>query len=101
MVKRYQYTILKQDGTKEVLEPCRKKSLGELYRLLNCRTIEIVPSDYYKDMGFGRCTVYADENGRDLNGNVRNPHFKVLNSLFGEEYDVVGNVIKEEVYHGR
>ena len=96
-MKLYQYTILKQDGTVEVLKPSIKKDLKEIYKILDCRTIEIVDSSYYSDQG--RCTMYADEEGR-FSQNHRNPHFKVLrgNPEIGEplQWDIVGNVLKEQ-----
>ncbi len=93
MSKLYKYTLLKQNGTEQVLAPSQKKTFAELYILLNCSTIEIIPSDYYKDKKWGHCSVYGDEEARFNQNNVRNPHFQVLS----ESYDVVGNVIKEEV----
>jgi len=93
-MKQYKYTIYKQDGTIEVLPISKKKDFKELYIILNCSTIEIIPSDYYPK-GFGHATVFGDEEGRLNEDNHRNPHFKVL----AEGYDVIGNVIKEEVYH--
>ena len=104
-MKLYQYTILKQDGTKEVLKPSKKKTLAEFYKILDCRTIQLIPSLYYKGMGYGRCLMYGDEEGRFNSSNHRNPHFKVLkgNIELGEppEWDVVGNIVKEEVYKGK
>ena len=93
-MKLYQYTILKQDGTKEVLPPCKKKDFKELYQILNCELIEIIPSDYWSGMGHGKCSMYGDEEGRFKETNYRNPHFKVL----APGYDVVGDIVKEEVY---
>lgn len=96
-MKQYKYTLLKQDGSIEVLPVSNKKDFKELYTLLDCQMIEIIPSDYCK--GFGRCTVYGDEEGRFNSNNVRNPHFTVLIDHTGSPWDVVGNCIKEEVYH--
>jgi len=93
-MKQYKYTIYKQDGTIEVLPISKKKDFEELYKILNCSIIEIIPSDYYP-AGFGHSTVYGDEEGRFNENNHRNPHFKVL----ADGWDVVGNVIREEVYH--
>lgn len=103
MGKLYQYTLLNQDGTMEVLEPCQKKEFrgaGGLYELLNCSTIEIIPSLYYKTKKWGKCTVYGDEEGRFNSENIRNPHMDVLNDIDGMEWDCVGTLVKEEVYHG-
>jgi hypothetical protein len=97
-MKLYQYTIYNQDGTIEALEPCPKKGfIGDngLYELLNCSTIQLIPSDYYKGLDFGKCTVYGDEEGRFNKNNQQNPHFNDL----GDGYNLVGNIVKEEVYH--
>jgi len=92
-MKQYKYTIYKQDGTIKVLPISKNKSFEELYKILNCTVIQIIPSDYYPK-GFGHATVYGDEEGRFKEENYRNPHFKVL----AQDYYVVGDVIKEEVY---
>lgn len=94
-MKQYAYTIYKQDGTIKRYPPCKKKTFEDFYRMLNCQTIEIIPPDYYKGMKWGHCTVYGDEEARFNNQNTKNPHFKVL----ADGYDVVGDIIKEEVYH--
>lgn len=102
-MKQYLYTLYKQDGTIEVLPVSSKKSFAEMYKILNCTTIEIIPSAYYPD-NFGRATVYADEEARFSENCGRNPHFKVLkgNPALGEplEWDTVGDLLKEEVYKG-
>lgn len=95
VAKLYQYTLLYQDGTTDKLPPCPKKTFHELYRLLGCDMIEIIPSDYYNKMGWGKCTVYGDEEARFNSDNHMNPHFHVL----APGFDIVGNCIKEEVYH--
>lgn len=93
MPKLYTYTLLKQDGTTEKRVAVPKQTLQQLYTALNCRTIEIIPSDYYKGKKWGRCVVYGDEEARFDNRNTRNPHFDVL----APGYDIVGDCLKEEV----
>lgn len=95
-MKLYQYTILKQNGTFEKMKPCKKKKFEEFYKILNCNLIEIIPTDYYKGLNYGHCTMYADEEGRFNENNYTNPHFLTL----ADGYDVVGDIIKEEVYKG-
>lgn len=99
-MKLYQYTILKQDGSIEKLEPCKKKTFKELYKILNCQLIEIIPTAYYEDKKHGRCKMYGDEEARLLETNHRNPHFNVLlgQVRIGElrEWDVVGDIVKEQ-----
>lgn len=98
---KYKYTILKQDGTIEVLRDCPKKKFkgkGGLYELLGCTTIELIPEVYYEGLGHGDCNMYGDEEGRFNTKNTRNLHFKVLKDVDGDEWDVVGNIIKEEEY---
>lgn len=101
-MKQYKYTLYKQDGTIEVIGIGKKKDFRDFYKILNCSMIEHIPHDYYPDKS-GRAEFWGDEEGRFLETNHRNPHFKVLkgNPLLGEysEWDVVGDIIKEEVYH--
>lgn len=103
MPKLYQYTIFKEDGTKQVLPPSKKRSFpgpGGLYELMGWDTIQLLPNDYVPDGWNKRATYFIDENGR-FKPHRRNPHFKVLtDALFGDEWDVVGDVLMEEVYHG-
>lgn len=98
MAKLYKYTIYKQDGTIEELEPCPGKDFKALYKMLNCEIIELIPDLYYKSKNWGKVTVYGDEEGRFNSENIRNPHFDVLIDADGSEWDVVGNLIKEEVW---
>ena len=97
----YEYTLLKQDGTTENLGVTpRKMNLSEIYQMLKCTTVEIIPESYYE--GHGKCTMYGDEEARFNKNNHRNPHFKVLASFsaYGAsitgEFDVVGNILKEK-----
>lgn len=97
MSKQYQYTIYRADGTTEVLEPGPKKEWsgeGGLYDLIGCQTIEIIPPDYYRYKNWGRCYVYGDEEGRMFH-KPQNRHFKPI----APGWDLVGDIIKEEVYH--
>lgn len=101
MKKFYKYTLLKQDGTEKELGIMPKQGLNVFYKILNCTTIEMIPPDYYDNKN---CTLYGDEEARFNENNIRNPHFKVLKNeaLFGDkEWDVVGDIIKEEVYKKR
>lgn len=92
MAKLYKYTLLKQDGTVVDLAPSHQKNFSELYLLLDCSTIQIIPRAYYKYKG--RCTVYGDEEARfSTKHKIKNPHFKDL----GFGFDVVGDCIREEV----
>lgn len=95
-MNQYRYTILKQDGTKEVLPLTNKKRFDGkdgLYQLLNCSTIEVIPADYYRGLGFGHCTMFGDEEGRFNTNNKANPHF----NNFGDDWNVVGDIVMEEV----
>lgn len=98
-MKLYEYTLLKQDGTKSDLGRSVKKDFKVFYNLLNCRTIEIIPNDYAYDK---RATYYGDEEARYNTYNHRNPHFKVLkDAIYGDEWDIVGDIIMEKVYHDK
>jgi hypothetical protein len=48
-MKLYQYTILRQDGTKEELPPQKKMDWDKVREILKCRTIEFIPKDYHPD----------------------------------------------------
>jgi hypothetical protein len=105
--KLYQYTVYKQDGTIEKLEPRPKMEWpgeGGLYELIGngCGHIELLPKDYVPKEFGRRGEYFIDGEGRFNSTNYRNPHFKVLTGdIFSpsDEWDVVGNVVKEEVYH--
>ena len=90
MAKLYQYTRLFPDGTSEELEPREKMSLEE-YQAEVGGFIEIVPSEYYEGKGWGRCTVYCNEEGRFSSNPHRNRHFNVL----GPNFYIVGTCLKE------
>jgi hypothetical protein len=97
----YKYTLLKQDGTTEDLGTGAKKDFKELYKILNCSLIQIIPDEYYDGWIDGEVECYGDEEGRYNSENIRNPHFKVLkgNPAMGEvaEWDIVGNIVREEL----
>ena len=99
-MKQYQYTLLKQDGTTEDLGTGKQRKFDELYKILDCDLIEIIPSAYWTGKGYGKCNMYGDEEGRFKGRNHRNPHFTVLygNPDLGEpaEWDVVGDIIMEK-----
>jgi len=98
-LKLYKYTILKDDGTKQVLAPRSKMDLEELQGMVG-GLIEIVPTDYYVKQGWNpKCTVYINKEGRFDSNNKRNPHFNVLHDNEGNPWDIVGVALREEVYH--
>lgn len=90
------YTLLKQDGTKEVLGEQEEMDFEAIRELLGCHFIEIIPSDYHQK-DWGKCTLYGDEEGRFNSDNTRNPHTKVLRGdpSIGEVavWDCVGNLL--------
>ena len=104
--KLYEYTIYRQDGTIEKLPPQPKMEWdgkGGVYEILNCRTIQLVPTDYLKDGMYKRANWYMDEEARFRNDVRRNPHFKVLTGDILDpfaEWDIVGDVVSEQVYKG-
>lgn len=102
-MKLYQYTILKQDGTKEELPPQKKMDFDKVREILKCRTIEFIPKDYHPSWIKGFRYVMGDENaGVMINMadrvNYRNPHMEVLTDMFGEEWDVIGDLLLEQTY---
>lgn len=95
-MRLYKYTLLKQDGTELNLGVSKQKPFSELYKFLNCGTIEIIEPTYWKERGYGKCTMYGDEEARFNSNNHRNPHFNVIEDLDGNEWDVVGDIIEEK-----
>lgn len=90
----YQYTLLKQDGTRTDLGTSpKRREFAELYKALECRTVEIIPKDYYPAEFKTRTTIYGDEEGRFNSENGRNPH--MLEPLPG--WYCVGDLVAE--YH--
>ena len=70
-----------------------------MYKILDCRTVAVIPSAYYPPEFAGQnIAIYGDDEGR-LVGNQRNPHMLVLEGDpdLGEpaEWDVVGDVLAE------
>lgn len=97
----YRYTVLKQDGTKEALADSKRKRFREMYRLLHCSMIEVIPEAYYPPAYEQATSIYGDEEARFNEENKRNPHMLVLTGdpKLGEplEWDVVGDVLIEEL----
>lgn len=92
------YTLLKQDGTRELFYSGKALPYDELRDKLGCRILELIPKDYYPDGMVG--TLWGDEEGRFNPDNKRNPHTKVLRGLpeFGQDHDwdCVGDLILEQ-----
>lgn len=85
------YTLLKQDGTTEELAQVDKEvELSQLYKWLNCTTVELIPEPYYQDDWKGGI-VWGDEEGRFNSENKRNPHTKVL-----QGWDCVGDLVLQQ-----
>ena len=103
MASVYDYTMFKADGNVVVLgRGVAKKKWEELKQILNCGVLEIVPKDYVDAKmhpafeNSKRGEFYMDEEARlKCETCVRNPFFKVLKDMFGNEYDIVGDVILE------
>ncbi len=89
-MKKFQYTLLKQDGSTEDLGIRREIKFDELYKILDCRTIEIIPEQYHQ-RDWGECTVYGDEEGRFRSTNKRNPHTQVI----GGDWFCVGDLVRQ------
>jgi hypothetical protein len=92
----YRYTLLKQDGTTKELKPSPRKDLSEMYKILNCTTIEIIPKAYYQHKDYGACVIWGDEEARFKSTNKRNPHFETLMDADTQVvFDIVGDVLLE------
>lgn len=102
---KYRYTLYKADGTTEEIGEFKrelsfkdtKKQKG-LYSWLECRTIELLPRDYYPeaDGKNSNVTFFGDEEGRFTQAPIQNRHMKVMIDSRGNIWDVVGNVVREE-----
>lgn len=98
--KKFRYELLRQDGTVKHFKAGKRKKFTELYKILNCTLLELIPAPYYSEAYNNHHTaIFADEEGRFHPENIRNPHFLVLpgDPDLGEpaEWDVVGNAIAE------
>lgn len=98
MNQTYQYTLLSQDGsTSDLGVRTTEMELSEMRKILNCQTIELVPSIYFDRE---EVLLWGDEEARFSSENIRNPHTKVLEGSpsFGEpaEFDCVGDLILQE-----
>lgn len=98
MKKLYQYTVYRQNGDVDVLEPCEKKTWdgeGGLYELIHCQIIQEVPKVYFSEAMNKRGYAWCDEEGLFNQEKKRNPHFEVVDGGF-----IVGDIVLEEVSHG-
>ncbi len=96
---KYNYTLYKEDGTKEVIaENVERKTVQEMYPILDCQLVELIPRDYYpkEDIENENVLFWGDEEGRMIDEPVRNPHMQVLYDVEGNPWDCIGNLIREE-----
>ena len=93
--KCYRVTILRCDGTSEVLEETPEKPRLPRLRELVGGNIESIPPAYYEHRKWGQCDVWADEDGR-ANGKTDNLHFSTFpNGRFMPP--IVGDCIKVQL----
>ena len=101
----HKYRLYRPDGSsQEIGEYKRELSFKTtakrkgMYELLDCRTIEIIPRDYYpeSDSQSENITYFGDEEARLIDEPERNRHMKVLFDHRGNQWDVVGSLIREE-----
>lgn len=91
----YIYTILKQNGQIETLEPCKTKWKYEQLRKQVDGMIEIIPETYYPKGMKG--TVYGNEEARFNSNNTRNQCMLVItDDFYGDEWDCVGDLLLEQ-----
>ena len=102
---KYTYTTYREDGiATEVVESEKQLSFKGtankpgLYDMIGCRTIEIIPRDYYpgSDAENENVTYYGDEEARFVDDFKTNNHMKVLIDSRGGKWDVVGTLVREE-----
>lgn len=100
MSKRFKYTLYKADGTEVKLGILKEEMpLDQMYKHLNCGTVELIPRNYYplEELNNFDVRYYGDEEARMKDEtNVTNEHFKVLYDVEGNAWDVVGDVLREE-----
>lgn len=97
---KFQYTLLNQDGTTRTLRRTSKMTLKEMYKVLDCELVELIPRPYYPKAYDNEFTqIWGDEEGRFTTKNYRNPHTLVLKGdpEMGEmpEWDCVGDLLAE------
>lgn len=97
---KYEYKLLKMDGTVELLETLNTAmDYNRIKEVLSCQMIEIIPQSYYLG-DVTDVTCIGDEEGRFYSKNTRNPHFKVLRDADNNPWDVVGNILIEVKTNG-
>ena len=93
----FRYTLLMQDGRKSLpMHTSKELEFSEMYKMLECQTIEMIPRDYYPEGTPESAVIWGDEEGRFNNRNYRNPHMKVLHDNRGGEWDCVGDLLLQE-----
>lgn len=97
---KFEYTMLNQDGTTRTLRRTSKMTLKEMYKVLDCELVELIPYAYYpKQYANPNTQLWGDEEARFDNRNRRNPHTNVLKGdpTIGEmpEWDCVGDLLAE------
>lgn len=94
-----QYTLLKMNGETQDLGK-GNLTVKDMYKILGCSVIELIPQPYYGEQDGLGVSIWGDEEARFNEENTRNPFTKVLsgNPELGEpeEWDCVGDLIKEE-----
>ncbi len=108
-IYKFKYEMLNQDGTRHTLKQTHKLSLKEIYALLDCTNVELIPQAYYpkeyqSDEALEHNIFWADGEGRFNSDNHRNPFMQVLkgNPNIGEpyEWDCVGNMLVQTCTNG-
>lgn len=106
MRQNYHYKLYKQDGEVVDLGVRDSMPVKEMYQVLDCTMVEVIPRPYYPetDKADSNVTYWGDEEGRYKDGNQRNPFMEVLqgDTKLGEpaEWDCVGNLLREEIVRG-
>lgn len=106
---KYVYTLIRPDGSSKEIGSYKKelnfqdcvrdgKKVEGMYKVLDCRTIELIPRDYYpeSDAKNENVTYFGDEEGRFVAHPEQNRHMKVIIDNRGNIWDVVGSVVREE-----
>lgn len=95
--RRFQYELLKTDGTIQDFGVSKRWKVGKICKVLKCTTIERIPGAYYTGKWLGKSVGFGDIEG-PLYGSL-NPHFLELVGDPGvgdpEKMVVLGDVLMQ------
>lgn len=96
--RRFRYELLKQDGTIKHFDAGKRKKLGEMYKILGCQQVHVVPGAFFTEKYAGKAVGYQDAETTLNPFAEANPLFKRVPGEADEEvefYEVSGDVLME------